>query len=605
MQQSKIEVPLPAVPRVARVWHVRDAKCDIPALARAIGRSETLATILSNRGVTDPEEARGWLQGTLKDLPDPRDLVDMDVAVDRLLRAIREGELICIHGDYDVDGCTSTVLLVRFLREIGGNVTWYAPHRLRDGYGVQVHTMRRLAEEGVKVVVTCDNGVSAHEPIAVGNALGIDTVVCDHHKLPPELPAATAILNPKQDGEGNPHEELAAVGVAFMLAIAMRARLRSEGAFEQTPEPDLRKYLDVVALGTVADLAPLRGVNRILVAAGLRRLERRERPGMRMLLKVAGVGPDEPIRASHLGFRLGPRINAAGRIDESSRAVDLLLAEDDDAALPTAIQLDEFNRKRQEMERETFSDVLRMAAEAGDFQDRRGLVVWSEAWHPGVVGIVASRLVHHFHRPTLVLALKPEEGVAVGSGRAIAGVDLFEELQACGHLLERFGGHRAAAGMTVTIENLPALRDHFAVDAFGSVSEDDWKPRLAIDRVIDLNDVTWDLFEDLACLRPFGLGNPEPVFTARDLTATGVRTMRKGGIRMRLRSGDGRPIPAVGFGLGMEPEDLEDGVDAVFSLHENIWQGRSTLELRLRDIRPSRPPEQVGDQPKRSAISTS
>jgi len=572
---------------------VREPKIDVPALAAALGTSEVLASLLAARGVDEPEAGREWLEGSLKDLPDPRDLIDMDAAVDRLLRAVRDQELICIHGDYDVDGCTSTVVLVNFLESIGANVTWYAPHRLRDGYGVQVHTMERLATEGVKVVVTCDNGVSAHEPIAVGNRLGIDTVVVDHHKLPPELPEAAAILNPKRDGEGNPHEQLAAVGVAFMLAIAMRSRLRDQGAFKDRPEPDLRPYLDVVALGTVADLAPLRGVNRILVSAGLRRMQRRERPGMRTLLKVSGVNPDEPIRASHLGFRLGPRINAAGRIDESARAVRLLLSPDDDAAFPEATELDAFNRKRQEMERETMADVLRAAAEAGDFAKRRGLVLWSEAWHPGVVGIVASRVVHHFHRPALVLAVKPDQGVATGSGRAIAGVDLFAELRGCAHLLERFGGHRAAAGMTVSIDNLEALRTYFSEEAFGDVEEDAWTPRLSIDRTIALEEVNWELFDELSRLRPFGLGNPEPVFTATGLEAFGVKTLKKGGIRMVLRGPASNGIPAVGFGMGLLPEDLEGPLEAVFTIQENVWQGRSKLELRLRDVR--REAKKTGD----------
>ena len=587
MQQGKVETPAPVVPRVPRSWRVRDPKCDVGALAAELETSEVLANVLANRGVREAGAGKDWLGGTLRDLPDPRGLLDMDRAVARILRAVDARERICIHGDYDVDGCTSTVLLVDFLREIGAEVQWYAPHRLRDGYGVQVHTMERLATEGVKVVVTCDNGVSAHEPIAVGNALGIDTIVVDHHTLPPELPDAEAILNPKRDGEGNPHEDLAAVGVAFMLAVALRSELRDRGAFSDRPEPDLRKHLDVVALGTVADLAPLRGVNRILVAAGLRRLERGERPGMRALLKVSGVDPGESIRASHLGFRLGPRINAAGRIDESARAVKLLLSADEQSALQEAGDLDAFNRKRQEMERETMADVLRDAAAAGDFGTRRGLVLWSDRWHPGVVGIVASRVVQHFHRPALVLALKPDEGVAVGSGRAFPGVDLFQELSDCSHLLERFGGHRAAAGMTVAVENLEALRDHFAGVAFEDVAEDAWRPRLSIDREIDLADVTWDLFEDLSRLRPFGLGNAEPVFTATRLEAFGVRTMKKGGIRMKLRSPGSAPVAAVGFGLGVSPEDLEGPVDAVFSLQENVWRGRSSLELRLRDIRAS------------------
>ena len=258
-------------------------------LAEGAGTSPLLARLLLNRGVNGLEQAQLWLEGSLKNLPTPWAMVDMDRTVDRLCRAMRDGEVIAIHGDYDVDGCTSTAVLVEFLGGLGAQVRWNAPHRQRDGYGLQPHTMVRLAEEGVQLVVTCDNGVSSHEAIARGNALGVDTVVCDHHTLPAELPTAYAILNPKRDGEGNPYEEMAAVGLAFMITVAMRARLREEGFFEERPEPDLRASLDLVSLGTVADMAPLRGVNRALVRTGLKVLSARHRPGP---LPQRGPGQD-------------------------------------------------------------------------------------------------------------------------------------------------------------------------------------------------------------------------------------------------------------------------------------------------------------------------
>jgi len=527
-----------------------------------------------------------WLNPSLRHLPDPRGLTDMDRAVTRLLTAIDGRERIMVHGDYDVDGCTSTALLVQFLTRVGANVGWYAPHRIRDGYGIQVATMRRLAEEGAKVVITCDNGSSAHAAIATGNELGVDTVVVDHHRLPEELPQAAALLNPKRDGEGNPFEMLAAVGVAFMLAIAMRAALRERGSFATRPEPDLRDYLEVVALGTVADLAPLTGVNRTLVAAGLKYLQQRRHVGLNALLEVAGIDRDEPIRASHLGFQLGPRINAAGRLDDAAQAVELLLETDRHRAKDTAGELDAINRRRRDQEREVYSDSLRQVAEHIDLSTPGGLVLWSEDWHPGVVGIVASRVMRHFHRPTLLLAVR--EGKATGSGRGISGVDLFTTLGGLSDLFERYGGHRAAAGVTLKQDNLPALREAFA-QAFTELPASSWEPVLRIDAEIELEHVTWRLQEVLQRLAPFGLGNFEPTFMARGLRATAIKDLSGGkGVRMRLRGSRGPSVPAIGWGLTLEEGVLDGPLDAAFSLSVNHWQGRVTLELRLKDLRAAR-----------------
>ncbi len=513
-------------------------------------------------------------------------MVAMAPAVERLVRAIENDESIWVHGDYDVDGCTSTALLVEFIGSVGGSVQWYAPHRERDGYGIQPATMERLAEQGAQLVITCDNGTSANEAIATGNRLGVDTVVVDHHKLPVELPAATAILNPQQDGADNPYLDMAAVGVAFMLIVALRASLRDRGHFQSSPEPDLRPYLDIVALGTVADVAPLRGVNRMLVRSGLKVLAARHRPGLRALLEAAGVRSEQAPLASDLGFRLGPRINAAGRLDEAARAVELLLSVDSDAATESAQLLDQYNRKRQEVQRETFADVLRQAAREGDFMERRGLVLWSSDWHPGVVGIVASKVAQHFHRPAVIVALR--DGVGTGSGRAIKGIDLFDVLSRQSHLLERFGGHRAAAGLSIREEMLPALRDAFADEAFASYEDDIWQGRVSVDAELRLDDVTWALHRSLRTLEPFGVGNPEPVFLCRGLQPVGVRSMAKEGLRMTLCSGDAPRQQAIGFGLGLRPDQLNEPVDVLFALQENTWAGRTNLQMFLKDIRLSR-----------------
>lgn len=579
-------------PRLRKQWRIREA-LGADELARALDLPPLQARLLAGRGVLDPSLATLWVGGGLRDLPDPRAMVDMDRATERVLRAMDEGERIAVHGDYDADGTTATALLVGFLRVLGGDVLWYAPHRQRDGYGVALHTVDRLAEGGATLLITCDTGVSAHEAIARAAERGMDTVVCDHHELPAELPICAAILNPKRDGSESPFAELAAVGVAFMLAVALRARLRECGAFVDRPEPDLRESLDLVALGTVADLAPLRGVNRLLVTAGLRVLERRRRPGLRILLQLAGVKEDHPLDASHLGFRLGPRINAAGRLDEAARAVELMLAEDEPTAHDRAEALDDFNRKRQQTERDILDEALQQAMALPDLAGRRGLVLWSERWHPGVVGIVAARVASTFHKPALVVSVR--EGMGTGSGRTIGDVDLYGALARCDELMERWGGHRAAAGVTIRAERLPALAEAFAGPAFASEAEDRWRPRLSADAELPLSQATWKTWEAVQQLAPFGVGNPEPVFVARGLRATGVKELNKGGLRMLLRQEGGPAIPAVGFGLMIEAHQLLGSLEAAFCLSENRWNRSRKLELRLRDLRPESEPSAVGE----------
>ena len=568
-----------------RRWELVSPKTDPEALAAALDVHPLIGRLLANRGVGEGGIDH-WIAPSLKHLPDPRGLTDMDRAVARVLHALDGNERIMIHGDYDVDGCTSTALLVTFLADLGADVGWYAPHRIRDGYGIQVATMERLAAEGACLVITCDNGTSAHDAIHRGVDLGVDTVVVDHHRLPDVLPRAAAILNPKRDGVGNPFEMLAAVGVAFMLAIAVRAALRERGAFTVRPEPDLRDHLEVVALGTVADLAPLTGVNRTLVAAGLKLLQKRRQPGLNALLEVAGIDADEPVRAFHLGFQLGPRINAAGRLDEASTAVRLLLESDPHAARAMAEELDAINRRRRDLERDVFTDSLTQAVESVDLDTPGGLVLWSADWHPGVIGIVASRVARHFHRPALLLALR--EGTATGSGRAIPGVDLFAVLSRLEGLFERFGGHRAAAGVTLPQENLQALREAFAVSAFADLPASAWEPVIRLDAEVAIEDVTWDLHQILLRLAPFGLGNSEPSFMARGVRASGVRMLSGGrGVKMRLRGSTGPGVMALGWGLDLDDGVLDGPMDVAFSLSANHWQGRVTLELRLRDVRPA------------------
>lgn len=570
---------------VPRRWVVAPPTAEGRALAEELGVPPLLGQVLVRRGVKDGPWARRWLHAQLKDLPDPMGLGSMAKARDRVLLAIDRGEIICIHGDYDVDGMTSSAVLFEFLSTVGAKARWFAPHRTRDGYGVQTKTMERLADEGVGLVITCDNGVSAHDAIRAGLARGVETVVVDHHTVPAELPPAAAILNPKCDAPGNPYEELAAVGVAFLLALALRAALRERGAFADRPEPDLREALDLVALGTVADLAPLRGVNRLLVTMGLRQMERRRRPGIVALLAVAGHG-EKPIDASTLGFQLGPRLNAAGRLGESALGVELLLMGDPERAQSIARELDQMNRHRQDLERGIVDHALDKLS-ADDVPERGGVVVWDAAWHPGVVGIVAARVSQALHRPALVLAVDESAGTATGSGRGIHGVDLHGALGRCASLLLRWGGHRAAAGLTLAVDQLEALRTLFAAQAFDGVADEHWEPTLHIDAELPFEAVGWDLWEQLGRLQPFGIGNPEPLFCARGLQPTRARNVAKGGLKLTLNSAGGPRLDAIGFGLDLDADALSGPVDAAFHVQENLWNGRRSIELRLRDLRPA------------------
>ncbi len=560
-------------------------------LARQLSLHPLAARVLASRGLADPAAAERFLASRLTDLPDPFTMKGMEAAVARIARALEVGERIACYGDYDVDGVTSTVLLAGLLRAAGGDVVTYTPHRLVEGYGLNGEAVRRLAAQGVKLLVTLDCGITSVDEVRAAAELGLDAVVVDHHTVPVELPAAAAILNPHQPGCGYPDKNLAAVGVTFALAMALRRRLRETGRFGAArPEPNLREALDLVALGTVADVVPLTGVNRILVCWGLQELAQERRPGVAALKRVAGVAPGVPVGAGQVGFRLGPRLNAAGRLDDAGRSVRLLSTADPAEARALAEELDGENRARQEIEKRILEEALEEAAQrvrAG----ARGLVLWRAGWHPGVVGIVASRVVERFHRPAVLVGVEGEVGK--GSGRSVEGFHLYDALAACSGHLARFGGHRHAAGVTVVPGALPAFREAFERHAAERLAPEDLVGRIRLEGRLQEGEATERAAQDLEKLAPFGAGHPEPVFSLAARPGR-ARVVGAGGAHLKLAFGEGAgSLDAIGFQMGDRLGLCQGGgpVEAAVTLGFDEWDGARRLQLRLRDLRePASPP---------------
>jgi single-stranded-DNA-specific exonuclease len=554
---------------------------DAARLARALGLHPLAARVLAVRGYVAPGQAEAFLAARLEDLPDPSSMKGMPAAVERLVRAVEGGERIACYGDYDVDGVTSTALLAGFLRAAGADVVTYVPHRLVEGYGLNVAAVEKLAADGVRLLVSLDCGITAASEVRAATALGVDAVVVDHHTVPVELPAAAAILNPHQAGCAYPTKDLAAVGVTFALLMALRRALRERGRFGAArPEPNLKDALDLVALGTVADVVPLVGANRVLVRWGLEALAKSRRPGVRALKNVAGIAEGTPVTAGQVGFRLGPRINAAGRLDDAGRGVRLLLTADPAEAEALAAELDRENQARQEIERRILAEAIDDAA-ARVRAGARGLVLARDGWHAGVVGIVASRIAERFHRPAVLVAMAGGEGK--GSGRSVEGFHLYDALAACAPHLARFGGHRHAAGVTVERARLDAFRGAFEAHAGARLAEDDLVPRCRIDGWVAEGDVTERAAEDLARLGPFGAGHPEPVFALRGAAAR-ARTVGAEGAHLKFALGR---LDAIGFGMGDRLAACAGPLDAAFTIGFDEWDGARRLQLKLRDVRPA------------------
>ncbi|MDP3152341.1 MAG: single-stranded-DNA-specific exonuclease RecJ [Archangium sp.] len=553
-------------------------------VAAELSLHPVVAKVLVARGYKTPADATRFLSDALTELPDPFLMKGLPQAVDRLVRAILEKESVTLYGDYDVDGVSSTALLTTFLRQVGLEVRTYIPHRLEEGYGLNRAAIERLAAEGTKLLVTLDCGITSHAEIERANALGVNVVVVDHHAVPEVMPPAVAVLNPLQPGCEYPTKWLCAGGVTFNLCMGLRKVLRERGFFAGNQEPNLKQLLDLVALATVADVVPLTGASRILVTHGLKELTAGRRPGVRALKDVAEVGGVE-ITAGTVGFRLGPRINAAGRLDDASVGLQCLLAKDYETALPLARALDSANAERQQIERSMLAGAIEQA-EAAVARGVRGLVLSSPEWHPGVVGIVASRIVERFHRPTICIGV--HDGMGKGSARSIEGFHLYDAIKSISGMLARFGGHKAAAGLSIDPAKLAEFTQAFEAVAFSSLEEAALVPRCRIDAVVNAKELDEKAVEALQRLAPFGMGNPEPVLALRNQSAAPRVLQNKtpgepGHLKLTLDSAPAFDV--IGFRLADKVGLTEGPLDLAFKIGVDEFRGVRRLALKLTSLR--------------------
>lgn len=568
--------------RPERRWTERESDpLDIDRLAQGCAIPPLLARLLVNRGICDPAGAARFLAPSLAEIHDPLLMLGMDRATERLARAVNRGERVCVYGDYDVDGVSSVALLISFFRGIGLDCFYHIPNRLEEGYGLSSEGIRSAANMKAAVIVTADCGITAVAEAELCSSLGIDLIVTDHHTPNDVLPAACAVVNPLQPGCPFPCKTLAGVGVAFNLLIALRGKLRAEGYFEKREEPNLREYLDLVALGTVADIVPLVDQNRVFVAYGLRELANSARVGVQALKRVSGVTGG--VDCGMVGFRLAPRLNAAGRLEDAALGVELLLGNDPKKASAIADELDASNAERQDIEQAMLRDALARVKASSMLSTKKSIVLASEEWHPGVVGIVASRMVDLYHRPTILIAL--QDGNGRGSGRSIPSFHLHDALKSCSEHLLKFGGHKYAAGLSIDETTLEAFVERFDAVADGLLTPEDMTPQLMIDAYLTPEEIGFETTEMIASLEPYGMGNPAPVFAVRGARIAERRILKERHLKLKLNL-EGASFDAIGF--NMSGIQMGDGpIDVAFSLDVNTWNGKKSVQLKVRDIRPT------------------
>jgi single-stranded-DNA-specific exonuclease len=544
-------------------------------LVREVKVSPLVARLLIQRGLAEPAAAYAFLHPSLAQLHPPVRMAGMREAVERLGRAVAAREKILIYGDYDVDGTMAAVVLLTALRTLGAEVEAYVPHRLTDGYGMRGPVVEEAAAHGFHVVISVDTGIREHAVLARARELGIDCIVTDHHLPDGHLPPACAILNPQRPDCDYPEKSLAGVGVAFKLVQALLGE-RLTGRL-------LQSYLKVVAIGTIADVVPLLGENRVIAHFGLEGLRQPAQSGLGALVEVAGLA-GKKISAGDVAFRLAPRLNAAGRMEDARDVIDLLTLPDAARTREIAERLDRLNRERQRVENEILSEILAGLERRTDLAGRYSLVLAGPGWHRGVIGIVAQRVVERYHRPALVIGV--EDGVGVGSGRSIKQFHLLDALTAVGDLFDRFGGHAQAAGFTLPAERLPELERRLEEQARAVLEPGDLEPVLHVDAEVDLAEMDWPLHQELAELQPFGMGNPSPVFGACGLRLVATpRLLQEKHLKLRVGQG-ARTLDAIGWGWAARISAPEVGqkVDLAFTLEQNNYQDMASLQLVIKDL---------------------
>jgi single-stranded-DNA-specific exonuclease len=571
-------------------WLIPDVNSQqADALAAALRIGLPVARVLLAREICDADSARRFLRPSLDDLHEPAKLRGMTEAVERLGRAVRSGEKILIYGDYDVDGTTSVVILTKAIEMAGGAASFFVPHRLRDGYGMRSEVVEKAAAEGVKLIISVDTGIRAAEVVRRANELAIDVIITDHHLPEAELPAALAVLNPNRPDCGYPDKNLCGVGVAFKLVQALLSSL-------DWPPDKLRRvvesFLKLVAIGTVADVVPLMGENRIIVKHGLSGLGAVRNRGLRALLDVSGFTNGRMPSSTDVAFRIAPRMNAAGRMDTANAVIELFLTDNVDRAGVLAQQLHALNGERQLAEADVTRQIVEECERVPVLDGQRALVFAADNWHRGVLGIVASRLVERFHRPVFVLSRNPEDGLAQGSGRSIRPFHLLEALEAMPELFDRFGGHRQAAGLTMACDRLDLFRERLNEFALARLSLEDLAPQMEIDALLEFREIHERSIAELFSLAPFGCGNPAPLFAALDVEVAGPPAVwKEKHLRVMLRQ-HGRTLALKAWNFAERAAELPAGarVDVAFTLENDAYaaaRGLPGWAAVLRDCRPA------------------
>ncbi len=592
-----------------------DALAAATEISARLGVNRVVAALLYNRGYTDAKSAASFLRMENEMLRNPFDLADMNKGVERIISALNNGEKITVYGDYDVDGVTSVCTLYLYLKSLGAAVDYYIPNRSGEGYGVSCSAIDGIKNGGTTLIVTVDTGITAVEEVEYAGKIGVDFLITDHHECRSELPKACAVINPHRPDCKYPFKELAGVGVVFKLICAIEEKIKGTDRLNSTLAI-LKEYADLVAIGTIADVMPIKEENRIIVKYGLSLIEKSARVGLSALIDAASARPENrrtdrifkrkkknKITSGYVGFTLAPRINAAGRVRSATLAAELFLSEDYDSALKIAFELCEANKERQNEENSIMQDAYKKI-EGIDLDNNPVIVLDADNWHHGVIGIVASRITEKYSRPSILISFEgnepgapKEENIGKGSGRSIKGLNLVDALCYCSEYLVKFGGHELAAGLSVTRENLPLFRDMINEFARNNLIDGDLVPVIETDLEIAFSDISLELAEQLQLLEPYGVGNPIPMFVMRDVHVSDI-----GGVsenkHTRLTFGDGKAILSAMY-FSYSPESLGiyrgDKVDVLFSIDINEWQDRKSVQLIIRDIKVSKSKKMLSD----------
>jgi single-stranded-DNA-specific exonuclease len=557
----------------------------VQTICNALNCSPVTAKILVNRKILSEKDAYAFLNPSLNNIRPPSAIKDIDAAVHRIYEALTRHEKILIFGDYDVDGITATTILLEFLQYTGANVSYYIPHRSKEGYGLQIkHIIDQALPQGINLIITVDCGSHSHDAVEAARNAGIDVIITDHHNIPEKLPTAAIVVNPKRLDCPSGFSYLAGVGVSFYLLIHLRKYLRDKHFWHRRPEPNLRNFCDLVALGTIADIVPLVEENRILTKAGIEVINSGNRPGLKALMQVCGMNA-KPADTIDIAYRLAPRLNAAGRIAHAKTAVHLLTTQSYETAMQIAGSLNHMNIRRQEIENEILKEIQTHLNTNTHLLEQKAIVLSHQGWHEGILGIVASKIVEKYYRPVVLLALK--EGVGKGSARSVPEIDLYEALLACMRSIISFGGHSMAAGLKIKSEEIDRFQEDFENTVLKMSKQKDFTPEISIDCQLDFNVISADLIDELESLKPFGCGNPEPLFWAENIEVLSSKIVGKTHRRLVLRQPGRQPnktVDAIQFNIDPRAPLEESYGQIAFRVRWNHWNDKKTEQIVIEEL---------------------